>query len=71
MSDEKEQHDSSSQHEHQIKTNTPNTKLEAVIRKDRVLKKLGTSVNLWLGHSVNGRMCIYVPELNLYWLISI
>lgn len=69
MSDQKEQRDSSSQHEHQIKTNTPNTKLEA-IRKDRVLKKLGTSVNLWLGHSVNGRMYIYVPELNLYLLIS-
>lgn len=53
MGNQKEQSDSSSQLEPSIKMNTPDSKLEAVIRQDGVLKELGTHSDLWPGPSIN------------------
>lgn len=52
----KKRHAPLSQLEHYIKINTPNSKLEAVIGWDRILKKLATNTDLWLGRSVSGEV---------------
>ena len=54
----------------QVKTDTPNSKLEAPTEKVRVLEKLSARADLWLGYSINGWVYDQVLELNPYLLIS-